>query len=147
MTVKCQCGQPVVDAYVCQTCTRRLAADLADVPWLIEQLDIALARQTVIGGHGAGHTEPEPYEPDAVPGATRRALPYDPRASEAAWILRTTLATWHETFTANMPTAGHTKTPGVGKHPTPTPATPHVPVQRCPTTDLPTDSCAHCRKP
>ncbi|WP_310962132.1 hypothetical protein [Nocardioides terrisoli] len=42
----CACGQPTRDdAYGCEDCADELARILGDVPWLAEQLDIAIAGQ------------------------------------------------------------------------------------------------------
>lgn len=79
MTAQCGCGAPTGDGTtLCPRCVNRLAADLDQVTWLERELDTALARQTAYGDRVGGRAAEHP-------------LPYDPRASEAAWVLRDTL--------------------------------------------------------
>lgn len=80
MTAQCGCGAPTGDGTtLCRACTTRLAADLDQVTWLERELTTVLARQAVYGDR-AGRRP-----------STDHPLPYDPRASEAAWVLRDTL--------------------------------------------------------
>lgn len=75
------CDRPVLDAYVCQACALDLERALGDVRWLNDQLDVVLTRQTA--------------KPERVGGtSTEQALPYDPRATEARWVLANTVTTW-----------------------------------------------------
>lgn len=75
----CGCGAPTGDGTtLCPRCTTRLAADLDQVTWLERELTTVLARQAVYGDRAGGRSAEHP-------------LPYDPRASEAAWVLRDTL--------------------------------------------------------
>ena len=75
----CGCGAPTGDGTtLCRACTTRLAADLDQVTWLERELTTVLARQAVYGDRAGGRSAEHP-------------LPYDPRASEAAWVLRDTL--------------------------------------------------------
>ncbi|MFI9552636.1 hypothetical protein [Nonomuraea endophytica] len=55
----CQlCGAKVADlANVCTRCTNALRRDLEDVPSLDHELDIALSKQTSLGGGGPTHIE------------------------------------------------------------------------------------------
>src|SRR5690606_33880968 len=79
VTAQCGCGAPTGDGTtLCRACTTRLAADLDQVTWLERELDTVLARQAVYGDRAGGRSAEHP-------------LPYDPRASEAAWVLRDTL--------------------------------------------------------
>lgn len=67
-------------AQVCGACSEELRRALAAVPDLAADLDVTLSRQTSTGGAGARGIE--------VP------LPYDPRATEAAGVLRSALVGW-----------------------------------------------------
>lgn len=91
------CDRPVGDAYVCQPCTIELEDALADVTWLLGELDVILARQSVTGERAGGPSAEKP-------------LPYDPRATEARWVLVNTITTWarlvdEENPNATLPTA------------------------------------------
>ena len=81
MTVTCQCGRPVDDAYLCGTCTQQLRATLDSVPSLVDELDTTITRQAVLGEKGG-------------PRAAEKPLPFNVQASEAAWVLRNTLGGW-----------------------------------------------------
>lgn len=43
------CGKPAGDAFVCKSCGRDLERDLAETPWLVDELETVLTRQTVYG--------------------------------------------------------------------------------------------------
>lgn len=64
---------------VCGACAAELQRALADVPELAQELETTLTRQTSSGGAGSGSETP---------------LPYDPRATEAAAVLRSALVGW-----------------------------------------------------
>jgi len=66
-------------ATICGACSAELGRALQSVAWLAEQLDVTLSRQTSKTGGGRSAETP---------------LPFDPRASEAAYVLRSTLAAW-----------------------------------------------------
>lgn len=77
-----RCTAPAPNAYLCTTCTIALRIDLGDVPALLGELDVTACRLdhiTTSGAHRGGGETP---------------LPYKPQATEAIWVLRTTLATW-----------------------------------------------------
>ncbi|MEV2274053.1 hypothetical protein AB0I72_00575 [Nocardiopsis sp. NPDC049922] len=80
------CGRPSGDdAPVCVSCADQAAAALRQVSeWLAEDLVTATARQTALGGRSGG----KPTKASEAP------LPLDLRASEAATVLRSTLAGW-----------------------------------------------------
>lgn len=81
MTNDCACGRPIQDtARICPTCSQDLAKALGDVPFLAEQLDIRLTRQSRLGPGGR---------------STERALPFDPYASIIAAELHNALSTWY----------------------------------------------------
>lgn len=139
MTVDCDCGRPVGDAYVCGQCAAELSADLGDVPALVDELGIMLARMATFGEKASGR-------------AGGAVLPYDARASEASYVLRNTLASTVRLVAAERgipePVAvvrAIPRTPegygipqqGPGRHRGP---------QRCDLTDLPTEACHHCRE-
>src|SRR5262245_44643874 len=50
MSTECgvsRCGRPVSDqATVCGTCTGELRSVLAEIPWLVDDLDLVISRQT-----------------------------------------------------------------------------------------------------
>ena len=74
------CDMPARSGYMCGACEAELARALASVPAVLGDLDVTLSRQTSRMGHG-GHGS-------AVP------LAFDPRASEAGWVLRSALVGW-----------------------------------------------------
>lgn len=67
------------DQQICGACAGQLARALGDIPMLATQLDISLSRQTSNSGGGRSAETP---------------MPYDLRASEAAYILKSTLVSW-----------------------------------------------------
>jgi hypothetical protein len=76
------CAKPVGDnAYICQEDTIRLEQSLSDVGWIDHELDVVLMRQTATGERVGGASVEKP-------------LPYDPRATEARWVLTNTITTW-----------------------------------------------------
>ena len=83
MTNLCTCGTPVADAFLCKGCSRRLERALGDLPALIADLDVTLARQAATGAHSGG----KPTKKDAQP------LPLHNGAAEVASNLRYVLAT------------------------------------------------------
>lgn len=74
---------------VCGACSAELLRDLADVPSLDLHLDLALTRQSRLGGRAGGR----PAE---------AALPYDPRASAAITALRSALVGWQRQLGAEQ---------------------------------------------
>lgn len=81
MPAQCSCGRPVANAVLCRACTVRLETSLVTIASLAEDLDLAIARQTRMADPSPGH-------------ATEAPLPFDERASEAAWVVGNTLAGW-----------------------------------------------------
>src|SRR5690606_9602897 len=74
------CDRPMPGSRViCGACEADIARALAAVPGLTADLDVTLARQTSRTTAGRSAVVP---------------LPFDPRASEAAYVLRSTLAGW-----------------------------------------------------
>jgi len=80
---QCPCGVPVRDGFLCRSCSRRLERALGDLPALIADLDITLARQAVTGAHSEG----KPTKKDSQP------LPLHNDAAKVASNLRYVLAT------------------------------------------------------
>lgn len=154
MSVTCECGQPVADAFVCATCAAGLARDLGDVAeWLADELDTMLARLAVFGDGrgGARQDQAEPW-PDEVPGASVQPLPFDKAASEAVYVLRSTLAS-----TARLVAEERgVSEPGAHVRAIPRPTAgdwtstemreAYKGAQRCNQTDLLVEACAHCRR-
>lgn len=83
MAVTCACGRPAPDAYLCRGCAERLCWALGDLPALIADLDITLARQGVTGALD----ESKATKKDAQP------LPVHVGAGEVASNLRYVLVT------------------------------------------------------
>lgn len=77
----CACGQPVPDATICRDCTGKLGRDLAAIPWLVEQLDLSLSRQTASERQDGGRSAETP-------------MPYDLGASDALEMLGVVLRRW-----------------------------------------------------
>lgn len=82
MSSTCPCGKPAPDAFLCKACTEQLRRALGDLPALLEDLDITLARQ----GTGS-HSEGKPTKKDAQP------MSIHVGAAEVASDLRYKLAT------------------------------------------------------
>lgn len=85
MTETCRvarCDRPVGDAFMCQTCADSLRRDLAAVPSLAVELETTRARQVRFG------------DPVGARLAGAQGLPYDPRATEAIYVLRSALVGW-----------------------------------------------------
>lgn len=75
------CGQPrPPTAYLCGTCRTRLAKHLAAVPELHAELLVTFARLDTLGGN--------PRRSSGTP------MPYRAAASEAAWVLMSTVFAW-----------------------------------------------------
>jgi len=66
-------------ATICGACSADLGRALQSVRWLAAELETTLSRQTSKTGGGRSAETP---------------LPFDPRASEAAYVLRSTLVAW-----------------------------------------------------
>ena len=75
------CGRPVDDAWVCMHCAGTLERALGDIPAIVHQLDITLAK----GGRFADRNERAGAE---------TPLPIDPRALKARSQLRAHLVAW-----------------------------------------------------
>lgn len=68
------------DTQICTICRDKLTRELAELPSLLEDLYVTLSRQTALGRNGSR--------------SASAALPFDPRASMAAEVLRSTLIGW-----------------------------------------------------
>jgi hypothetical protein len=75
------CDRPVADGYVCARCARDLERALGDIPAVVHQLNLTLAKQTR-------------YADRAERGGNEQPLPMDPQASAAASELRHHLCNW-----------------------------------------------------
>lgn len=73
------CDLPARSGLMCGACQAELSRALDGVPELCGDLDVTLSRQTSRTGGGRTRVVP---------------LPYDQRASEAAWVLRSALVGW-----------------------------------------------------
>lgn len=69
------CDYPAPNHRICVVCQSKLTRDLAELPAVIEDLEITLTRQAVLGRLAGGE----------------QPLAFDPRASEVAWVLKNTL--------------------------------------------------------
>lgn len=83
MSNLCPCGEPAPEAFLGKRCAARLEGALGDLPALIADLDITLARQAVTGAHSPDGGKPP--KKDAQP------LPFHKNAGEAATYLHQTL--------------------------------------------------------
>lgn len=85
------CDRPAPgNATICGACTADLERALQQVPELAAELDVTLSRQHTRTGGGTTDIEDDP-----TPAVLRiGTLGYDPRASEAAYILRSALVGW-----------------------------------------------------
>lgn len=90
------CGAVVADTFTCRDCTEQLQHHLWSVRALVEELDVALARQAVVAPDGAGVRSASAETP----------LPFGWAASEAAWNLNRTLAAWVTALAPGGPRAG-----------------------------------------
>lgn len=77
-----RCTAPSDGTFLCKTCLIALRIDLGDVPALLGELDITAARLDHIATSGAHR------------GGGETPLPYKPQATEAIWVLHTTLTAW-----------------------------------------------------
>jgi hypothetical protein len=75
------CDRPVAEAWVCQHCAHQLERALGDIPAVVHQLNLTLAKQTR-------------YADRAERGGNEQPLPMDPLASAAASELRHHLCNW-----------------------------------------------------
>jgi hypothetical protein len=75
------CDRPVADAWVCQHCAHNLERALGDIPAVVHQLNLTLAKQTR-------------YADRNERGGNEQPLPMDPQASDAASELRAHLVGW-----------------------------------------------------
>jgi hypothetical protein len=75
------CDHPVTDAWVCARCAHQLERALGDIPAVVHQLNLTLAKQTR-------------YADRAERGGNEQPLPMDPQASAAASELRAHLVGW-----------------------------------------------------
>lgn len=80
MTHTCRCGRPSPDTTICDQCTRLLTRALADIPELVADLTITLARQDQIGERSTGRV-------------TERPVPYHATAAVVLRDIHATLAT------------------------------------------------------
>jgi len=91
------CDRPMPGSRViCGACEADIARALNAVPGLTADLDVTLARQTSRTTAGRSAVVP---------------LPFDPRASEAAWVLRSTLAGWVRQLQEHRPEPWPADTP------------------------------------
>jgi hypothetical protein len=75
------CDHPVTDAWVCARCAHQLERALGDIPAVIHQLNLTLAKQTR-------------YADRNERGGSEQPLPMDPLASAATSELRHHLCNW-----------------------------------------------------
>ena len=91
------CDRPMPGSRViCGACEADIARALASVPGVCADLDVTLARQTSRTTAGRSAVVP---------------LPFDPRASEAAWVLRSALAGWVRQLQEHRPEPWPADTP------------------------------------
>lgn len=93
------CDRPAPGtATICGACTAELGRALRQVPGLAAELDTTLSRQHTRTGGGTTdvHDDPTPAVLHIGP------LGYDPRASEAAYVLRSALVGWVRVMQENL---------------------------------------------
>ncbi len=96
-----QCGRALPDtAIMCNACRTKLDQALGDIAALWHDLELAIARQTRMGGDSEGRRSAE------------KPLPYDPAASEVAWIVTNTIGAWVTHVVEHRPANPPTKPPG-----------------------------------
>jgi hypothetical protein len=78
------------DQSICGACSAELGRALDSVAELAAELDVTLSRQHTRDGSGTGEVEDDPTPAVLHIGP----LGYDPRASEAAYVLRSALVGW-----------------------------------------------------
>jgi hypothetical protein len=85
------CDRPAPGSQtICGACEADLRRALDSVAWLAGELDVTLSRQNT--RTGTGTSEPED---DTTPAVLHIGpLPYDPRAAEVMYVLRSTLVGW-----------------------------------------------------
>jgi hypothetical protein len=75
------CDHPITDAWVCQRCAHQLERALGDIPAVVHQLNLTLAKQTR-------------YADRNERGGNEQPLPMDPAASAASSDLLAHLVAW-----------------------------------------------------
>lgn len=131
------CARPIRDGGICATCAAGLRRALLDVPGLVDDLLVTLAKQDRLatgGGRGGGES----------PLPVRLDIP------DAIWALGNTVTTWTrevaETHGLRFDT-GHLARPILGtERSSPQNRADFVNLSRCPVSDLPPEQCAHCRR-
>jgi len=91
--------------YVCTACQSETVRDIADIPDLAHQLDLAISRQTRVSSGGGSRGRETP-------------LPYNQRASEAAHLLHSTVAAWVNDLRAGVKVLAGPACPTPCPHPT-----------------------------
>lgn len=84
------CDHPARSGYMCGGCEAELGRALASVPGVVDDLHVTLAKQHTRTGSGTADVEDDPAPAVLHIGP----LPYDARASEAMWVLRSALVGW-----------------------------------------------------
>ena len=85
------CDRPT-DAFVCIPCGHALEQALSETPWVLDELDIVIARQARYGDGQGGHTV-----------GKVQPLPYDVRASDALSTYHGLLTSWVKMFAEENP--------------------------------------------
>lgn len=80
------CDRPVKDAHVCKECAKVYTRALAEVPFLIRELDVVITRQTQ-------------YAEQLKRGGGETPMPFAPPASDIREHLAATLASWSRLVT------------------------------------------------
>lgn len=148
------CGRPTGDnAYVCSGCARRLIVGPLElllaagtdrkgepIPGLLADLDDQLRRDTA-------------HADQVKARAAETPVPFDPRASEAAWILQNTLTTWVRLLSEERSVVvvairvdAEPLQRAIDRIQTTAPLSARLAAPVCEHTDLPKPYCAHCRK-
>lgn len=73
------------DTFICKNCLQALRRDLGDIPALIDDLHTTLSRQDAVGASSGRR-------------ASESSLPWKESASEALWVLASTVTAWVREF-------------------------------------------------
>lgn len=89
------CDQPADDGFICGDTLRELEQYLAETPWLIDELNNALSKQTKFGAQGGKISTSGPSGREAkLEGVAVQPLIINPDASDALAALTATLLLW-----------------------------------------------------
>lgn len=86
------CDRPADGGFVCRACIATLRQTLAETPWLLDELNLVISRQTQYAN---------PYQPRAA--SAEQPLPINLKSSDVLLDLAGKLATWVKLFLEENP--------------------------------------------